>query len=518
MASPIGRYRPPYPTREELLGLSNRRADPILAIAIAPVSRPTEQDPQQAVREAPPAPPQKDDAPPPPRKESLLAARWHGDPGSEKSSHEAADAQGDSPSVKTKPWSLVEEIRQRRSEKRLKPVGPPDLSLGEANSNTATSSNPSSKAAAERPLPTLPVLPVQPTLQQLPPRNANLPGRQIKPLVEPLQKPQTGEMGSSKSKPAPPETPAPVPRRPLQSSTLPRTNPTNSEEASSGPVASIREDRPPKLEGNAVRLAEYTQKRLEVPTPRVLPSPAKDLPFPITKASPEQLVAATETRTAPLHGVQRPQPAEPVLLPSQVPPPKAAEGYPTTIPDLKSSIGHLPQHTRSENTNLPRIGDPDDYENSKLVTIPSPSNYTDNSASVSPLKDSGDSITPPSSYPDEDDRPLTPLNAPPLGKTIIWNLNTVQYRCYVEHRNMKLSRNERHPMPCMLCNAVDQEPRRKCTWCCLRICKGCHWLLTETCGKSVENLIDLLAREGKTGDEVRGKTEGTPEVEEQPSG
>jgi hypothetical protein len=513
MASPIGRYRPPYPTREELLGLSNRKADPTPAIPIAPVSKPTEQNLQQAPEEVPPPPPQKDDASPPPRKESLSSARWHGDRGSDRS-HETADVQGDSPSVKTKPWSLVEEIRQRRSEKRLKPVGPPNLSLSEAHNKTATSGNTSPKAAAERPLPTLPV---QPPLEQLPPRNANLPGRQIKPLLEPLQKPQTDEMGSSKSKPVPPEVSVPVPWRPLQSSTLPRTAPTSSEGAGAAPVASIREDRPPKVEGNTMRLAEYTQKRLEVLTPRVLPSPAKDLPFPITKAFPEPARAATETRTAPPHGAQGPQPADSVLLPSPILPPKTTEGYPTSISNLKSSAGRLPQNTRPENTSLSQIRDPDDYENEKLVTIPSPLNYTDNSTSVSPLKDSDDSITPPSSYPDEDDRPLTPLNAPTSGKTIFWNLNTVQYRCYVEHRNMKLSRNERHPMPCMLCNVADQEPRRKCTWCCLRICKGCHWLLTETCGRSVESLIDLLAREGKTGDEVRGKAEGAPEVEEPPS-
>ncbi|KAI9777945.1 MAG: hypothetical protein M1839_008480 [Geoglossum umbratile] len=505
MANPIGRYRPPYPTREELLGLTNRNPDPSPTLQIAPLSKP-EQDSQQSLREPPPVPPHKDNVPPLPRKDSLSPTRWNEDRSSERA-FEAVDAQSDSPSGKTKPWSLVEEIRQRRSEKRLKPVGPPNLSLSEANNNTATSDNVSPRTSTERPLPALPALPVQPTLQQLPPRNANLPGRQIKPLVEPLQKPKADEMGSSKSKPVPPESSTSVPRRPLQSSTLPRTIQANPQKVGSAPATSGREDRQPKSEGNTMRPAEYTQKRLEVSTPMVLAPPVKDLHFPITKVSPVPSTTAAEAPAIPYHGVQRSQPAEPMLLPSQIPPSKPSESY-SVASNLKSSASRPRQNPRSENANLFRGRDPEEYENDKLVTVPSPSNYTDNSASVSPLKDSNDSITPPSSYPDEDDRPLTPLNAPPAGKSIIWNLNTVQYRCYVEHRNMKLSRNERHPMPCMLCNVADQEPRRKCTWCCLRICKGCHWLLTEACGRSVESLIGLLAREGKTGDEVREKTEG----------
>jgi hypothetical protein len=498
-----------------LLGLSARKSpDPSPAVQNDIVSRPAGQDSQQSHSDSPPAPPRKDDLQPIPRKDSL-PTRWSDNESSTKAP-EAADAHKNSTAVWSKTSNLVEEIRQRRSEKKLKPVGPPNLSLSEANNTTVVPGNTSPKADTERPLP---ALPPQPTLEQLPPRNANLPGRQVKPLGETLRTPQTGPMGSSKSKPARPEISGSIPWRPLQGNTLPRATQPNSEEARPTPVTPYRGDPPLKVEGNAVRPAEQTQKWLDVPRPKAPPPPVDDVPPPITKASPETSETKAEARAAPSYGVQRPQPTEPKLLSSSpAPPPKTTEIHSTEISDLKSFASQLSRDPPDENGGLSRTGDPEEYEDEKLANIPSPSNYTDNSASASPLKDSSDSITPPSSYPDEDDRPLTPLNAPPADKAIIWNLNAVQYRCYIEHRNMKLSKNERHPMPCMLCSATDQEPRRKCTWCCLRICKGCHWLLTEVCERSVEGLIDVLAKEGKTGAEVKGKMEKAPKMEAQSSG
>ncbi|KAH0557171.1 hypothetical protein GP486_005035 [Trichoglossum hirsutum] len=522
MASPIGRYRPPYPTREELLGLTaQKRPDPPPMAQAYPVSRPAGQDSQQSRSDSPPAPPQKDDVRPLPRKDSLTPAGWN-ENGSSAKAPEAAGTHKDptTTSVWSKTSNLAEEIRQRRSEKKLKPVGPPNLSLGESNNNDTTivRGNTPPKVDTERPLPSLPS---QPTLEQLPPRNANLPGRQVKPLKElpkePLQTPQTGPMGSSKSKPVRPENSTSMPRRPLLGNTLPRASQPDSEEARPGPATPYRGDSPPKAEGNDMRPAEPMQRLPDVARPKAPPPPVDDVPLPIAKASTKTSAPEAEARVAPSYGTQRPQPAESRLPPPAMPPQRPIESYTTEISDIKSFAGRLRQIPQDENRGLPGTGDAEEYEDDKLAIAPSPSNYTDNSASVSPLKDSNDSITPPSSYPDEDDRPLTPLNAPPANKAIIWNLNTVQYRCYIEHRNMKLSRNERHPMPCMLCNVADQEPRRKCTWCCLRICKDCHWLLTETCQKSVESLVDMLSKEGKTGAEIRGKMEQAPKMEAQSS-
>ncbi|KAH0542543.1 hypothetical protein FGG08_003048 [Glutinoglossum americanum] len=469
MANPIGRYRPPYPTREELLGLSTRKtSDPPPAVQVNPVPKPAGRDLPQPQSDSPPAPPQKDDVLPLPRKDNLSPTRWNGLESSTKEPNPVG-AHKDSPVVWSKPLSLVEEIRQRRSEKKLKPVGPPNLSLGEINSiTTPVPGNISPKLVTDRPLPSLPV---QPTLQQLPPRNANLPGRQVKPLVDLPKTSQTDAMGSSKSKPVQPEISAPMPRRPLQSNTMPRAIQTDSEETRPMAATSGRENLLPRVEGNTMLAAELSQKRLDFPKPRAPPLSAGDV---TTKALPEPNIAATETRAASSFRTQRPQPTEPKFLSSPMPPPGPAESYSTAISDLGSFAGRLSQDPPHEDTSLPGAKDPEEYENDKIITLPSPSNYTDNSASVSPVKDSNDSITPPSSYPDEDDRPLTPLNAPPTGKSIIWNLNTVQYRCYVEHRNMKLSKNERHPMP---------------------------W-----------NLVDMLAKEGKTGAEVKGKMEEAPGV------
>ncbi|KAI9839131.1 MAG: hypothetical protein M1819_003124 [Sarea resinae] len=67
-------------------------------------------------------------------------------------------------------------------------------------------------------------------------------------------------------------------------------------------------------------------------------------------------------------------------------------------------------------------------------------------------------------------------------------LTDVHLSCFQSHRSMAFSRNHHAPVACMTCRTEDDEPRWRCTWCCLRICRGCLDILESCDGRALGEL------------------------------
>ncbi|KZF25070.1 hypothetical protein L228DRAFT_265554 [Xylona heveae TC161] len=75
-------------------------------------------------------------------------------------------------------------------------------------------------------------------------------------------------------------------------------------------------------------------------------------------------------------------------------------------------------------------------------------------------------------------------------------LTDVHFSCYHSHRRMMLSRNLYAPVACMTCGKEDDLPRFKCTWCCLRICRGCLIGLEKCPGRSLAMFMTRVGERG----------------------
>lgn len=79
-----------------------------------------------------------------------------------------------------------------------------------------------------------------------------------------------------------------------------------------------------------------------------------------------------------------------------------------------------------------------------------------------------------------------PVVTPPLTK--------VHYGCYQSHRAMPASDNVWYATACMTCHKIDQEIRRRCIFCCLRICTDCFETLQKGRDRSLGDLMARLSR------------------------
>jgi hypothetical protein len=64
---------------------------------------------------------------------------------------------------------------------------------------------------------------------------------------------------------------------------------------------------------------------------------------------------------------------------------------------------------------------------------------------------------------------------------------------------MLFSKNRFYPVPCMVCKSEDDKGRWTCSWCSLRVCKGCRGSLREISKEEnhVVGSIDRKKREPK---------------------
>lgn len=69
------------------------------------------------------------------------------------------------------------------------------------------------------------------------------------------------------------------------------------------------------------------------------------------------------------------------------------------------------------------------------------------------------------------------------------------FDCYHKHRYMRVCKNDKCPLGCMVCDKRDTEKRWNCTWCSLRICTRCM----EVLAANDKDLRICVAKAGKTG-------------------
>ncbi|CAL5868670.1 uncharacterized protein PFLUO_LOCUS2897 [Penicillium psychrofluorescens] len=72
------------------------------------------------------------------------------------------------------------------------------------------------------------------------------------------------------------------------------------------------------------------------------------------------------------------------------------------------------------------------------------------------------------------------------------SLKPVHFLCFQEHRNMPVSKNVWHPVPCMLCQKRDTEIRHRCVFCDLRVCEGCFKTLQKCPRRSLQEMMGSL--------------------------
>ena len=85
--------------------------------------------------------------------------------------------------------------------------------------------------------------------------------------------------------------------------------------------------------------------------------------------------------------------------------------------------------------------------------------------------------------------PAVPLHASLSGPIGVPPLTLAHHECYHSHRTLQLSRNVYAPVPCMTCYQEDNEPRWKCSWCCLRICRQCLEHLENSRERTVSDIL-----------------------------
>lgn len=95
--------------------------------------------------------------------------------------------------------------------------------------------------------------------------------------------------------------------------------------------------------------------------------------------------------------------------------------------------------------------------------------------------------------------PFVPLTdqSIPLPLTLIPRITPSQLSCYTQHATSVWSNNVFQPMGCMVCHSNEKERKFSCTWCQLRICRGCSEKLVALPGRSLGRLLKMEGKEGK---------------------
>lgn len=81
---------------------------------------------------------------------------------------------------------------------------------------------------------------------------------------------------------------------------------------------------------------------------------------------------------------------------------------------------------------------------------------------------------------------------PPDYEPVAAPLNKLHFACYQEHRSMPVAANVWHAVPCMTCQKFDRENRRRCVFCCLRICEGCYQNLLKCQRRSLNEMLEMI--------------------------
>nr|KMM66884.1 hypothetical protein CPAG_03220 [Coccidioides posadasii RMSCC 3488] len=93
---------------------------------------------------------------------------------------------------------------------------------------------------------------------------------------------------------------------------------------------------------------------------------------------------------------------------------------------------------------------------------------------------------------DEEHRECSP---PPIVQVeAVPPLTKVHFSCYQSHRSFMVSKNAYYSVPCMTCLKADQQPRYRCTFCCLRVCGDCAKGISNCKDRSLMEFLENLVQ------------------------
>lgn len=116
----------------------------------------------------------------------------------------------------------------------------------------------------------------------------------------------------------------------------------------------------------------------------------------------------------------------------------------------------------------------------------------------------------------EVEEPFIPLTKQsiPLPITLIPRITPSQLSCYTQHRTNVWSNNVFQPMGCMVCHSNEKDRKFSCTWCQLRICRGCSEELRMIPGGDLGALLKAREMEREKEGEGDGQSEFRVVVED----
>ncbi|KAJ5563211.1 hypothetical protein N7535_008375 [Penicillium sp. DV-2018c] len=231
---------------------------------------------------------------------------------------------------------------------------------------------------------------------------------------------------------------------------------------------------------------------LTTPLPKPSPQPNKELPSPPKEgtSAPSQAPSQTPSDNAyfpPVpssrNGIPERRPIERVPVPG-----RSASPRPTGMRNKQSHPDHL------NGTHQP----PPPVTLSPAPPVPGPGQVpalVEDTPSPQPedFIPTPDSTEPPLEVPEMPREELAPSPfVPPDVEPVAPALTKIHLACYQQHRAMPVAQNVWCPMPCMTCHKFDIEIRRRCVFCCLRICESCFQSLQKCKNRSVEELVDRI--------------------------
>ncbi|EKV11171.1 hypothetical protein Pdw03_7776 [Penicillium digitatum] len=217
------------------------------------------------------------------------------------------------------------------------------------------------------------------------------------------------------------------------------------------------------------------------PPPKPAPPPNKELPLPPKVDIPP---SSNNPYFPPIpsgDAIPERYPIERVPVPTQSPPPQmTGMRSKKPRPNFHALQQRPPPVTYSAPPQVPI-----------LVQVPVliDEAYSPQPEDFIPTPDSAD----PPSVPDlpREELALSPF-VPPDVEPVAPRLNEIHLTCYQQHRAMPVAQNTWCSMPCMTCQKFDTEIRRRCVFCCLRICESCYQILQKCKNRSVEALVNQI--------------------------
>ncbi|RAR15696.1 hypothetical protein DDE83_000928 [Stemphylium lycopersici] len=227
-------------------------------------------------------------------------------------------------------------------------------------------------------------------------------------------------------------------------------------------------------------------------------SPVSPLPPPSEQSHLCSYEPAADAETQ-----QAKQPYSAKLTPPHVPTPPMDAQHPmrtTSLDPPAPSPSFRPSSAPSRPTST-------DLSDANLSPFPGPS------IPSSPVDENG---APSATLPAEPATPppFTPLTQHPipLPISLVPQITKAQLHCYTGHTHNIWSNNLFQPMACMVCHENGKERKWACTWCQLRVCRGCSEELRRTPGRDLGVLLEVRRKVGEVKQKKEEQVERNPGI------